>query len=550
LCIIVGALPFSRASRAVPWALAVVALLLSVVLYTRFSVDDLLSRDEAICAYGAQQWVHGVPFYTSIFDAKGPLSSALGGVAVWVASLIDTNDLTAMRLLFLAFACATAVGVYLLAARAWDSELAGIAAAVTFISFRGFAVDAIGGPEPKIPGICFAVASMLLLLQRRWFTGALLAGLALLVWQPLGGYAVLAVLAAALGSDAEARTRSALRAIAGVLTPVVVTFAYYLAAGSVSHLVDGMIVFPFTGVERKSETLSHRLHVITSTVDRYYGDTRVLLWGGLVLLPALIAWQVARRRVSVKDPIVVAVAGSGLVVAIFTLSDFQGYPDVFPLLPYAALGIGGALSLGVKAMPLGRVRQLAGGLGIAATAALAVLTWHDYSNAAAGHELLRPLQQVAANRLSRLAGPRGTIWTLGNPAVLVFTHRRNPSRFIYLDSGFDAYVAQHSRDGLRGFADQILSSRPAVIEVNQWDSPRRPIVLGRLQSAYRRRFLGHSLLLLPRGARPRPAPHGHPPRTPSTPCAFAVKAARSSTCLRRAKPATNNLRSLGFAALP
>jgi 4-amino-4-deoxy-L-arabinose transferase-like glycosyltransferase len=503
-------LPASRASRVVPWALAVLALLLAVLLYTRFSLGDMLSRDEAICAYGAQQWAHGVPFYTSIFDAKGPLSSALGGVAAWAASLVDFNDLNAIRLLFLAFACATAVGVYLLAARAWDSQLAGIAAAVTFISFRGFAVDAIGGPDPKTPGICFAVGSMTLLLRRRWFSGGVLAGLALLVWQPLGGYAVVAVLAAVIGSGAEARVRSALRAIAGVLAPVLVTFAYYLAAGSLSHLVDGMIVFPFTGVERKPETFSHRLHVITTTVDRYYGDTRVLLWGGLVLLPALIAWQVVRRRVSLKDPLVVAIAGSGLVVALFTASDFQGYPDVFPLLPYAALGIGGALGLGVRAMPGGRARQLAGGVGIAATAALALLTWHDYSTAASGHRLLRSKQQAAADRLSRLAGPRGTIWTLGNPAVLVFTHRRNPSRFIYLNSGFDAYVAQHTPGGLRGFADQILSSRPAVIEVDQWASQRRHIVLAQLQGAYRSRFVGRNLLLLPPAVLARAQAQGIP----------------------------------------
>src|SRR6478735_1319084 len=82
--LIVGALASSRASRVVPWALALLVLVVAVVLYTRFSLADLLSRDEAIAAYGAQQWAHGVPFYTSIFDAKGPLSSALGGVAVWV----------------------------------------------------------------------------------------------------------------------------------------------------------------------------------------------------------------------------------------------------------------------------------------------------------------------------------------------------------------------------------------------------------------------------------------------------------------------------------
>ncbi|MCW2966787.1 MAG: hypothetical protein JWM71_559 [Solirubrobacteraceae bacterium] len=480
-----------------PWALAVLALLLAVALYTRFSLSDLLSRDEAICAYGAQQWAHGVPFYTSIFDAKGPLSSALGGVAVWVASLIDFNDLTAIRLLFLAFACATAVGVYLLAARAWESQPAGIAAAVTFISFRGFAVDAMGGPDPKTPGVCFAVASMTLLLRRRWFTGGLMGGLALLVWQPLGGYAVLAVLAAVLGSDAGARTRSAVRAIAGVLTPIVVTFGYYLAAGSLTNLVDGMIVFPFTGVERDPETFGHRLSVITSTVNKYYGDTRVLLWGGLVLLPALVAWQVARRHTSVKDPLVVAVAGTGLVVALFTASDFQGYPDVFPLLPYAALGIGGAVGLGVRAIPLGRARQVAAGVGIAATAALAVLIWHDYSTAADSQRLTRDQQEIEAKRLSRLAGPGGTIWTLGNPAVLVFLHRRNPSRFIYLNAGFDVYVGKRTRGGLPGFADKILASRPAVIEVNQWDTPGSLIVQARLAHAYRLRVFGHSLLFLP-----------------------------------------------------
>ncbi|MCW2968674.1 MAG: hypothetical protein JWM71_2446 [Solirubrobacteraceae bacterium] len=487
----------SSTSRVVPWALAAFVLALSIILFTRFSLGDLLSRDEAICAYGAQQWAHGVPFYTSIFDAKGPVSSALGGVAVWAASLVDFNDLTAIRLLFLAFACATAVGVYLLAARAWESRLAGIAAAVTFISFKGFALDAMGGPDPKTPGVCFAVASLTLLLHRRWFTGALLAGLAPLVWQPLGGYAVLAVAAAALGSESGERARSVLRAIAGVLAPVVVTFGYYLAAGSLSDLVDGMIVFPLTGVEREPETLGHRLHVITSTVDLYYGNTRVLLWAGLVILPALLAWGVARRHIAMKDPLVVAVAGSGLMVALFTVSDFQGYPDLFPLLPYAALGIGGAVGLGVRAVPTGRARQLAGGLGIAATAVLVLLTWHSYTTAAHGHELLRSTQQASADRLSRLADPNGTIWALGNPAVLVFSHRRNPSRFVYLDSGFDAYVAQHTPGGLRGFADQMLSFRPAVIDVNHWKSLRRPIVLKRLQRAYRRRFYGTSLLLLP-----------------------------------------------------
>lgn len=489
---IVAALPSIRASRVLPGALA---LLLAVLLYTRFGFDGRLSRDEAILAYGAQQWAHGVPFYTSIFDAKGPLASALGGLAAWAASIVDLNDLSAIRCLFLVMACAAAVGVYLLAVGAWDSQLGGVAAAVTFISFQGFAVDAAGGPDAKTPGILFAVACMTLLLRRRWFAGGVLAAMAALVWQPFGLYALLAVAAAAAGAVAGSRVRSAVLAIAGVATPVVVTFAYYLAAGSLGDLVDGMIVFPLTGVERSPETLGHRLRVITSTVDRYYGDSRVLLWGGLVLLPALIAWCVLRRRSSIRDPLVVGVLGSGVVVAILTASDFQGYPDVFPLLPYAALGIGGAIGLGVKAITAQRARQLATAAAIAGMAVLVAVSWHAFTKTN-DRVATRSKQQAVAKRLTRLAGPGGVIWTLGNPDVLVLTDRRNPSRYVYLNSGFDAWVGNHVPGGLRGFADRILSSRPAVVVVDEWYSKRRRFVLPRLETVYRPRLLGKRLVLL------------------------------------------------------
>lgn len=492
-----------RTARAATWALALVSLLTAVALYTRFSLDDELSRDEAISAYGAQQWARGVPFYTSIFDAKGPLSSALGGVAVWVSSLLGGNDLTAIRLLFLVMACATVAGVYVLAWRAWASRLAGLAAAATFVSFRGFAVDAIGGPDPKVPGTLFAVAALALLLRRRWFTGSLLAGLAALVWQPLGIYAVAAVAAAALGSDAGARMRCAARAAAGALAPVAATVGYYLVAGSLGALVQGMVVFPFTGVERKPETLGDRLGHIGATVDRHYGDARVLLWGGIVLLVILIARQVVGRRVSPRDPLVVAVAGTGAGVVAFTLSDFQGYPDLFPLLPYAALGVGGALGHAVRAVSPGRARRIAGGLGTLAVVTVVATAWRDYTQAAGELVALRPVQQAAAGRLERLAGPGGTIWVLGDPAVLVLTGRRNPSPFIYLNSGFDRYVAEHTPGGLTGFARGIIARRPDLVVLSSWtDVPRRRLVLSRLRSAYRRLRAEASILLVPRrGAR-------------------------------------------------
>ena len=46
-----------------------------------------------------------------------------------------------------------------------------------FVAFRGFAIDALGGPNAKTPGIFFCVLAMWLLAGRRWFWGALAAGL-------------------------------------------------------------------------------------------------------------------------------------------------------------------------------------------------------------------------------------------------------------------------------------------------------------------------------------------------------------------------------------
>ena len=65
----------------VTWAGAILALLIAVVLFSRFGIDDELRRDEAIYAYGGQQMAQGVPPYLSILDPKTPLArpSASGG---------------------------------------------------------------------------------------------------------------------------------------------------------------------------------------------------------------------------------------------------------------------------------------------------------------------------------------------------------------------------------------------------------------------------------------------------------------------------------------
>ena len=168
----------------VAWVGALLALAVAVALFSRFSIDDRLGRDESIYAYGGQQLAEGVPFYASIFDPKTPLSAILAGVAVVTARAVGAGDVHTIRLAFFVFACLAVPAVYLLGLSLWGSPLAGAVSAATFASFRGFATDALGGPDAKTPGVFLAVLSMLLLVRRRWFWGAFAGSLAFLVWQP------------------------------------------------------------------------------------------------------------------------------------------------------------------------------------------------------------------------------------------------------------------------------------------------------------------------------------------------------------------------------
>jgi hypothetical protein len=411
------------------------------------------------------------------------------------------------------FACLAAVAVYYLVLALWRSPLAGIVAAVTFMSFRGFAIDALTGPDAKTPGILFAVLSMALVVHRRWFWGAFLGSLAFLVWQPLLIYAAVAVVWAIVASEAADRWRSGARALAGAVIPVAATVLYFLLAGALPKFIEAALVFPFTGVQRGQETVGDRIDRIVFVVNRDYGNTRVLFWGGLLLMLALFAVALARGRSRlmgvVTEPYVGVVIATFLGIAAFTLSDFQGYPDLYPLLPYAAIGLGGVVALVEGRTSGARLRRAGGAVALAGVAILVGLSWHWYAGEHGGGG--RPLwaERQDAAKLNRALDPGETLYALGDPTPLVLTGRRNASRFIYLNSGVGAWVIHHTRGGLAGWKAQILSSNPAVVTIADWNTATADKVRPWLRSIYGSgTYLGRWLVFAKPAIRQRAARRG------------------------------------------
>jgi hypothetical protein len=492
------------------WLGGAFALAIAVALYTRFSLDDSLSRDEAIYAYGGQQLAAGVPPYLSIFDPKAPLATLLAGVGAAIAPGGGADAVQAIRLAFFIAACSSVVAVYALGLALWRSALAAVVGAAVFVAFKGFAIDALGGPDAKTPGILLGVVSMALLVRRRWLWGALAGSLASLAWQPLGVYAAVAVAAAALTSERGEQWRHARNALVGAAIPLVATAVGMWLAGALPSMIEATIRFPLSGLRHHPETVGQRIGLILATLHAEYGPARLLLWSGVLGLAAVVAVRIADERAEGRgialDPGVGVVVASALALVAFTLHDFEGYPDVYPFLPYAAIGAAGAAALVLGRLG-GRRPRAAATVGLAALVALGVVTWSWYSEPRARDTgLVR--QRADAAAVERLLDPGERLYALGDPVSLVLTGRRNPSRFIYLSSGVAAWALRHHLGGFRGFVAGIRARAPALVVVNGWRTPLARRTERWLSARYDPRCLGSWLLFLAPRVLARASPRG------------------------------------------
>ena len=451
---------------------AFASLLIAAALFSRYGIHGALARDEAVYAYGGQQVEDGMPFYVSIFDQKTPGAAYLAALAVGIGNVVGVADLDAIRAMFFVCACLTVVAVYLLALELWGSVVAALVAAVTFAAFRGFAIDALGGPDAKTPGILLAVLSMWLIARRRWFWAGLCGALAFLVWQPL-----LIYLAVALAVAARRRL-----VVAGAAVPLVATAVYFWATGALGAFVQAAFVFPVEGLHRTPATVGQRLGHIAAVVHDHYQGAVVQFWTGLALLLVLGAVALWRRRFA--DPLARVVLPTLALIAGFSVLDFQGYPDVYPALPYAALGLAGAVAAVVRLKP-----QVLRPVAMLATALVVVVAWAQFSG---DHALGTTLaaQRTEVSGIQRLLDPGDTVYALGDPTPLVLTDRSNASRYILLASGVDRWQLRGIPDGLTGWIRQIRASHPAVIVLHAWRGPTEQRVAARLHSDYVAAYVG------------------------------------------------------------
>ena len=339
---------------------------------------------------------------------------------------------------------------------------------------------------------------MYLLARRRWFLGALLAGCAFAVWQPLLWYGIIAIVAAAVHSERGRRLRAARIALAGAALPTVVLAIYFLVAGAFSDFVDAAFIYPLTGTTRPKETLGDHFSRIAHVIG-HYRLTGGLMWTGSVLLIGLVvlvlAPRNADRRAALRSPLVLIVFATFVLNILYAIYDFQSDPDTLPFLPYPALGFGGAVAMACAWAKSPRSRQVVIAAVTVGALGLATIGFVTFTREGDNKPGLRD-QLTSACAVTRLLPGGVRLVILGSPLVLALTHRASDTSYIYLSAGVDQWKIDHTAGGLDGWEREIIS-RPSVIVFNGWKGRIAKKMRKFLKSqGYRRHFVGRVAVYL------------------------------------------------------
>jgi hypothetical protein len=450
---------------------AVASLIVAIVLFTRFSVHEYLTRDQAIYAYGGQRMAHGVPPYSSIFDPKTPMATLVSGVASTLARLTGRDELTTIRLAFFLIALLMVLALYVLALRLWHSVAGAVVAAVVFACFNLIASDALGGPDAKAPGILAAILTMWLVIERRWYWAAFAGSVAFLSWQPLVVYPVMVGVIVLAESIKARKWRPFANTVAGAVTPFIVVTIYFAATHGLGHFFQSAFEFPATGIVRPAYHFNSHMQHIFHMVAAGYGFSGTLLYAGDVILLGLVIAHLIRHRHdlrgAIRNPLVCMVLVTMLAELGYAIYDFEGPPDVYPFLAYPPLGFAGLTALVVRSCASTTLRRATTAAALVAVAVLAGFSCVWFTDSPLHGDGLRA-QQADACAVDRILGREPGLYSLGDPIPLVLTRRVNPDRFIYLGESVDLWKIAHTPGGFTGWTQQIQADDPSVLIVQQW----------------------------------------------------------------------------------
>lgn len=437
----------------------------SLVVYVLHGFQGMLSRDLGIYSYAGQQVADGVPPYLGVLNRAGPLAHVLPGVGALVARLGGLDDVITMRVLFMLMAIGAVCVSYLLGRDLFRSRGAGLVTASAMLAVHGFIQYASNGPREKTPMALFVIGALWAVTHRRWFTAGVLTSLATLCLQTAFFSTFTTVAVGALLLATGGRTRALARIAVGGLVPVAVLGTWFALAGSLGAAWDG-----FYAINRRytvPNPLDAEREMVWEDLQLAYGVTVWLLLAGTVLLVLVSLAAVSRRaRAAVPGLAVLPAMAAGLVAGLaWILQEYDAWADLFPVLPFAAVGLGAGFAVATHGLARRRRDAVAGVL-----AAVAVVIALSYSLSTRNDSLQD--QREATDAVLATLPADATITSIEAPQPLVLTGRTNPTRYQMFRSGLQDYMEDTWPGGLDGFKRDLVADGPDLVAVGETVSRR------------------------------------------------------------------------------
>jgi hypothetical protein len=440
-------------------------LVITVLAWGAGGFGGGLTRDASFYVYAGQQVAAGNPPYVEVMNRAGPFASLLPGLGIELGRLFGITDAMGARLLFFVLAVLTPPIVYLTARDMFGSRLAGCGAATTMLGFGVIARLSTSGPESKVAMVTGLSIALLLLVRRRWLLAGIATGLVTLTWQPvLFALAPAAALLVVLsGGTARQRVGSALRYGAGGLLTLAVTVVGFALAGATQEFVQGF--WSANAKYTKQQAALERPWRVWDHLQIAFGWTFWLLVIGSLAALALgiTAWGLRRtapRRAADQAMLAVACLGGLVWVGWFA---FDRAPDSMPLLPAAALGMGGIIGklahlVRRASSPWPRRLLVAGVAGWTATTVV-LTSMHTYE--------LRSdrltMQTASSDAIFDNLPEDATVFSYEVPQPLALSRRKSISRFVLFDHGMRDFIDAETPGGKTAYVDGLIEAQPDVV---------------------------------------------------------------------------------------
>ena len=470
--------PSGRSTRVTAAFAALFFALALAMCWLRGPSDMSLLVDNQHYFFIAERAASGIAPHVSQFDPKNALSLLITAAAIKASRLTGIgDDLAAARWISIVFASAAVSLLWLCVWMLTRRRLAAHLSAVIMLGFPLFFIMAAMGARPKVFLTPFLILPVITTAAKKPFWTGVFSAMAFLCWQP--ALIVIAGAGVAVLLDPRRGRRDLLRlALASVLT-VAAYQAYFVVHGALAQELEQAYVFPRMYLTHKVNLGVWGVHAgWLFHIRDGFGLTSVVPVGFALGLAAVLVWGITHARQALvrarSNPAAVNLLIVACAALLFTLHDYQGFPDEFLVTPYEAAVCGSLLA--VVIVRLGEHRRAAAKTIIAALGL--VVASVPAIRGAVSDQGFRGLeaQRAAARAVGGFLERGDTVYAVGCSHLLAFNHQDNFVPYGFFFRGMQAYMKTkaNSPEGYRPLdehgrmPDIILESRGFIPGGQEW----------------------------------------------------------------------------------